>query len=212
MSGFGIFSPWIKTDLTQSDVQKIFEDMGWGTVSKVKLVMKEHPSPHYMAFVDFSDWTTKYNYIKDTLESNRFEKVYYKFSEISSDEFFKVFKKKERFVRPAPITTFTPRFEIPGESTTDFVPRFELIGGGIKTPEPEVSEFFSNKDLEPKSPPYTCSSPTYVPTSPAYVPTSPEYVPTSPISPIEYKFYPSDTSPNYSGFIMGHLDPPYFST
>jgi hypothetical protein len=233
MSGFGIFSPWIKTDLTQSDVQKIFEDMGWGTVSKVKLVMKDHPSPHYMAFVDFSDWNTKYNYIKDTLESKRFEKVYYKFLEGESDQYFKVFKKKERFVRPAPLTTFTPRFEMPGESTTDFVPRFELIGGGIKTPEPEVSEFFSKKDLGPESTPdngrglasptYTCSSPAYVPTSPDYVPTSPDYVPTSPTyvptspdyvptSPVEYKFYPSDTSPNYSDFIMGHLNPPYFST
>ena len=61
MSGFGIFSPWIKTDLTQSDVQKIFEEMGWGTVSKVKLVKKYHPQPHFLAFVDFSDWNPEYN-------------------------------------------------------------------------------------------------------------------------------------------------------
>jgi hypothetical protein len=228
MSDFGIFSPWIKTELTQSDVQKIFEDMGWGTVSKVKLVFKDHPSPHYMAFVDFSDCNAKYNYIKDKMDMNQnyYEKIYYKFTDVHTDEFFKVFKKKDRFVRPVPLTTFTPRVEIPGETTKVFVPKFELIGGGIKTPEPEVSEFFSKIDLEPESSPnhiqcgeespqYACSSPDYVPTSPDYVPTSPTYVPTSPTyvptSPMEYKYYPSDTSPNYSDYVLGHLETPYVS-
>ena len=215
MTEFSVFSLWVKPELTQEDVQKLVEAMNWGTVSNVKLMRKDFPSPHNMAYIDFSNWNHAYNGIKDNLESNRFEKIYYKFSEGESDQYFKVFKKKDRFVRPAPLTTFTPRVEIPGETTKDFVPRFELIGGGIKTPEPEVSEFFSKSDLEPGSPTYTCSSPEYVPTSPTYVPTSPTYTCSSPeyvpTSPVEYKYIPSDTSPNYSDHILGHLETPYVS-
>ena len=140
MTEFSVFSLWVKTELTQEDIQKIFEDMNWGTVSKVKLVRKDFPSPHNMAFIDFSNWNREYNGIKDNLESNRFEKIYYKIADDTNKEFFKVFKQ---------------------DTEDKCFSKVKFTGGGV---QPTVTKVVSEKELE--TPECKCESTTST-TSPA---------------------------------------------
>jgi hypothetical protein len=140
MNEFSIFSLWVNPELTHDDVQKIFEDMNWGTVSKVKLVRKDFPSPHNMAYIDFSNWNHDYNSIKDNLESNKFEKIYYKVTDDTNNEFFKVFKQ-EIVEKPS--------------TKDEFIPKVKFTVGGV---HPEVTKLISEKEL--KTPECICESPT----------------------------------------------------
>ena len=130
MTEFRIFSLCVKPELTQEDVQKLVEAMNWGTVSNVKLVRKDFPSPHNMAYIDFSNWNHAYNGIKDNLESNKFEKIYYKVKDDTNKDFFKVFKQD------------------PGD-------KVKFTCGGV---QPEVTKVISEKEL--KTPEYECESTT----------------------------------------------------
>jgi len=135
MTEFSVFSLWVKPELTQEDVQKLVEAMNWGTVSNVKLVRKDFPSPHNMAYIDFSNWNYAYNGIKDNLESNKFEKIYYKVNDDTNKEFFKVFKQ---------------------DTEDKFFPKVKFTGGEV---HPEVTKVVSEKELENPECKCKCESP-----------------------------------------------------
>ena len=130
MTEFSVFSLSVKPELTRDDVKKLVEDMNWGTVSNVKLVRKDFPSPHNMAYIDFSNWNHVYNGIKDNLESNKFEKIYYKVTDNTNNEFFKVFKQ-------------------------DSEDKVKFTGGGV---QPTLAKVVSEKELE--TPKCECENPT----------------------------------------------------
>lgn len=134
MTEFSVFSLWVKPELTQEDVQNLVEAMNWGTVSNVKLVRKDFPSPHNMVYIDFSNWNHVYNGIKDNLESNKFEKIYYKVTDNTNNEFFKVFKQ---------------------DSDNKCLPKVKFTGGGV---QPKVTKVVSEMEL--KKTECECESPT----------------------------------------------------
>jgi len=135
MTEFSIFSLWVNPELSHDDVHKLFEDMNWGTVSKVKLVRKDFPSPHNMVYIDFSNWNHDYNSIKDNLESNKFEKIYYKVTDDTNNEFFKVFKQ---------------------DNDNKCLPKVKFTGGGV---QPTVAKVVSEKELKKTECECECESP-----------------------------------------------------
>ena len=146
MTEFSVFSLWVKPELTKEDVHKLFEDMNWGTISNVKLVRKDFPSPHNMAYIDFSNWNHHYNSIKDNLESNKFEKIYYKITDDTNKDFFKVFKQ---------------------DIEDKFIPKVKFTGGGV---QPTVTKVVSEKELKKTE----CESPT-IPMEYKYYPIDIDY-------------------------------------
>ena len=135
MTEFSVFSLCVKPELTQDDVQKLVEAMNWGTVSNVKLVRKDFPSPHNMAYIDFSNWNQDYNSIKDNLESNKFEKIYYKVKGDTNNEFFKVFKQ---------------------DTDNKCLPKVKFTGRGV---QPKVTKVVSEKELKKTECECKCESP-----------------------------------------------------
>jgi hypothetical protein len=136
MTEFSVFSLSVKPELTRDDVKKLVEDMNWGTVSNVKLVRKDFPSPHNMAYIDFSNWNHVYNGIKDNLESNKFEKIYYKVTDNTNNEFFKVFKQ---------------------DTYNKCIPKVKFTGGEV---QPKVTKAVSEKELKKTECECKCESPT----------------------------------------------------
>ena len=171
MTTFHGFIPWVKSTITQSDLETIFKELDWGSVSRIKLVQPKYGSKdHYMVFVDFSSWNSKYNHIKHNLETDPdyFETIYYNYEDtLHTREFFKLFKNKKTQMNqkqiPLPLS-FKPRFELPKDSNPKlFKPRFELPG---------ISFTPVQTAMAPLSPAYT-----FTPSSPAYTPSSPSYMP-----------------------------------
>ena len=171
MTTFHGFIPWVKSTITQSDLETIFKELNWGTVSRIKLVQPKYGSQdHYIVFVDFSNWNSKFDHIKHNLETDpdHFETIYYNYEDaLHMSEFFKLFKNKKTQMEQKQISPplfFKPRFELPEESNSKpFKPRFELPGTSF-TPVQTA--------MAPLSPAYT-----FTPSSPAYTPLSPSYMP-----------------------------------
>ena len=171
MTTFHGFIPWVKSTITQADLETIFKELDWGTVSRIKLVQPKYGSQdHYIVFVDFTSWNSKYNHIKQNLETDPdyFETIYYNYEdELHTREFFKLFKNKKTQMKQkqnTPLLSFKPRFELPEEyNPKPFKPRFELPGTNF-TPIQTA--------MVPLSPAYT-----FTPSSPAYTPSSPSYMP-----------------------------------
>ena len=171
MTTFHGFIPWVKSKITQSDLDIIFKELDWGTVSRIKLVQSKYGSKdHYIVFVDFSSWNSKYNHIKNNLETNPdyFETIYYNYEDdLGTSEYFKLFKNKKTIMKqkqiPPPLS-FKPWFELSRESNPKpFKPRFELPG---------ISFTPLQTAMAPLSPAYT-----FTPSSPAYTPSCPSYMP-----------------------------------